>query len=105
MNPAEGIRAFIEYAARGVSNFPKRTVVSMVDEGGQIIYTIAAFDRDVFKIMGRDGIGISSVRNLAQAAAQQHGLRVKIVLPGEENPKPRGAIPSKARPADPHPGS
>lgn len=103
MNPAEGIRAFIEYVARGVSNYPKRTSVAMVDEGGQIIYTIAAFDRDVFKIMGRDGIGISAVRNMAQAAAQQHGLRAKILLPGEENPRPRGAIPPKVRPTDRRP--
>lgn len=92
MNPAEGIRDFIEFVARGVSNYPKRTSVTMAEEDGEIVYTIAAFDRDVFKIMGRDGIGISSVRNLSTAAAQQHGVRVKILLPGEENPKPRGAI-------------
>ena len=98
MNPAEGIRAFIENVARGVSNFPQRTKVSMEEEGGQFVYTITAFDRDVYKIMGRDGIGISSVRNLANAAAQQHGLRVKILLPGEETPKPRGAIPSRVKP-------
>ena len=104
MNPAEGIRDFIENVARGVSNFPHRTKVSMVDEAGEIVYTIAAFDRDVYKIMGRDGIGISSVRNLAAAAAQQHGLRVKILLPGEEKPKPRGAIPQRVKPADRGPG-
>jgi predicted RNA-binding protein YlqC (UPF0109 family) len=83
MNAAEGIQRFLEFIVRSLCRFPDQA--SIVSEKGadSLHFRITAGDRDTLKIMGRDGRGLSSLRNLCAAAGNTQGLAITIELTRE----------------------
>lgn len=90
MNPAVGIQCFIDYVVQGLAQEPEQVVVTTHHaDDGQIVYQISTAVKDISRIMGRDGAGLSAIRNLAAAGAKAHGLLVKVLLNGEADVRTR----------------
>lgn len=96
MNPADGIHRFLEYVSTSLVKHPDAVSVRHeIEDGVSIYYMEAADEDDTRKILGKENRGLSAIRNLATAAAAQHGLEIEIELKGEGEPRRRRFIPPR----------
>jgi predicted RNA-binding protein YlqC (UPF0109 family) len=82
------MQAFLEYVVKGLVETPDAVTVTPVDRGGQTIYELRVDDRDVGRVIGREGMTIHALRSLVSAAGTRKGLRCTVDL--IEDRKPAG---------------
>jgi predicted RNA-binding protein YlqC (UPF0109 family) len=98
MNPAEGVQSFLEFVITSLVRHPDQAFVRSEIVDGTTVYNMQAADEDdTRKILGKEDRGLSALRNLAGAAAAQHGLKIRIELKGEGEPRKRRFIPPRRK--------
>ncbi len=98
MNPAEGVQSFLEFVIKSLVRHPDQALVRSELVEDVMIYRMQAADEDdTRKILGKEDRGLSAIRNLAGAAAAQQGLKIRIELKGEGEPRRRKFIPPRRK--------
>jgi predicted RNA-binding protein YlqC (UPF0109 family) len=72
------MRELVEFLARNLVDEPEAVQVDEVDSGRVIVYELQVAERDVGKVIGREGKVIRAIRTLTKAGAARRGLRVDI---------------------------
>jgi uncharacterized protein len=80
MNATEALREFVTYTIAHLIEFPEQASVAIEkDPNSELItYRISCANSDIKRIIGKQGLTISSIRSLLQAAARKHQLRVNL---------------------------
>ncbi len=98
MNPAAGVQSFLEFVITSLVRHPDQAFVRSTVVEGTTVYNMQAADEDdTRKILGKEDRGLSALRNLAGAAAAQHGLKIRIELKGEGEPRKRRFVPPRRK--------
>ena len=98
MNPAQGVQSFLEFIVTSLVRHPDQASVRSEMEQDVMVFRMQAADEDdTRKILGKEDRGLSAIRNLAGAAAAQQGLKVRIELKGEGEPRRRKFIPPRRK--------
>ena len=98
MKPAEGVQSFLEFVITSLVRNPDQAFVRSEPEGDALVFRMEAGNEDdTRKILGKADRGLSALRNLAGAAAAQHGVKVRIELKGEGEPRKRRFIPTRRK--------
>ena len=74
------MREFLEYVVKGLVQKPEEISVTPVEKGGMTVYELRMSPGDVGRIIGRDGIAISSIRSLLAAGSAKKGLRCTVEI-------------------------
>lgn len=82
------MQAFLEYVVSGLVQHPESVSVTPVEKGDLTLFELRMDPRDVGKVIGRNGMTISAIRSLAQAAASQQKIRCAVEI--IEDRPPRG---------------
>lgn len=81
MEAGKSIQEFLEFVIAGLIESRDKASITHREEGnGRLIFDIRLEDEDVGRIVGKNGYVISSIRSLADAAAEKHNVRVRIRL-------------------------
>ncbi len=81
MEAGKSIQEFLEFVIAGLIEARDKASITHREEGnGRLIFDIRLEDEDVGRIVGKNGYVISSIRSLADAAAEKHNVRVRIRL-------------------------
>jgi len=70
------IGELIEYIARRLVDEPDRVEVRVVDRDRAKVYQLSVAERDLGKVIGKDGRTARAIRTLVAAAAARSGTRV-----------------------------
>lgn len=81
------LRDFVEVVARALADEPQKVRVSEVEQGDSTLIEVYAAQRDVGKMIGRQGRTISALRTLAGLAAERASKRVTVEVRDEPPPE------------------
>lgn len=82
------MQAFLEFVVSGLVNHPESVAVTAVERGGGTLYELRMNPEDVGKVIGRSGMTISAIRNLAQVGAARAGQRCSVEIVEERPHRP-----------------
>jgi predicted RNA-binding protein YlqC (UPF0109 family) len=74
------MREFLEYVVKGLVQRPEEISVKPVEKGGMTIFELRMSPGDVGRIIGREGIAITSIRSLLAAGSAKKGLRCTLEI-------------------------
>ena len=74
------MQAFLEYAIKGLVQYPEAVVVTPVDRMGMTVYELRLDPQDVGKVIGRQGQTINAIRSLLLAGSAKKGLRCTLEI-------------------------
>ena len=74
------MREFLEYVVKGLVQRPEEISVTPVEKGGLTVYELRLSPGDVGRIIGREGIAITSIRSLLAAGSARKGLRCTLEI-------------------------
>lgn len=81
MDPGESIQNFLTFVIHGLIEHPQDAVIVRAeDDRGRMTFDLTLRHDDVGRIIGKRGHVISSVRSLADAAAEKHNMRCRVRL-------------------------
>ena len=72
------MRDLVEFLAHNLVDEPEAVQVTEVSSGRTAVYELQVDERDVGKVIGREGKVIRAIRALAKAGAARQGIRVDI---------------------------
>lgn len=84
MEPELAIQEFLEYVVVQLITHPEDASVLHDKDGDRHLYRIRLHPDDAGRVIGKNGKTISSIRSLAIASAQKHGIRVDVELEEDE---------------------
>lgn len=88
------MKQLIEYIVSNLVNHPEDVIVEeeKLSEGeeGLSNITIKVNPEDIGRVIGRSGKVINAIRQIARIAAIQKGIRVRVDLKDDGQPKPQG---------------
>ena len=84
MEPELAIQEFLEYVVVQLITHPEEASVLHDRDGERHVYRIRLHPDDAGRVIGKNGKTISSIRSLAIASAQKHGIRVDVELEDDE---------------------
>ncbi|MCI0746674.1 MAG: KH domain-containing protein [Verrucomicrobia subdivision 3 bacterium] len=79
------MQAFLEYIVKGLVQHPEEATITPVQRNGMTIYELRMSDKDVGRIIGRQGMTINAIRTLLLAGSAKKGLRCAVEIV-EETP-------------------
>ena len=85
------MQAFLEYVVKGLVDHPEEVTVTPVERDGTTVYELRMNQRDVGKIIGRQGMTINAIRSLLLAGSARKGLRCSLEIV-EDNPAPTAEV-------------
>lgn len=80
MEAVSGIQQFLEYVVLGITNQPQQARVTRREQNGATIFDLSANGEDIPRLIGTAGGTVNALRALAQASADQHGLKVGVEI-------------------------
>jgi predicted RNA-binding protein YlqC (UPF0109 family) len=80
MEPELAIQEFLEYVIVQLITHPEDAGVIHERDGDRHLYRIRLHPDDAGRVIGKNGKTISSIRSLAIASAQKHGIRIDVEL-------------------------
>lgn len=84
MEPELAIQEFLEYVVVQLITHPDHASVLHERDGDRHLYRIRLHPDDAGRVIGKNGKTISSIRSLAIASAQKHGIRVDVEIDDED---------------------
>ena len=81
------VRDFVELVARALAGESQKVRVTEVEHGGSTLIEIYAAQRDVGKMIGRQGRTISALRTLTGVAAERASQRVTVEVRDQPAPE------------------
>jgi predicted RNA-binding protein YlqC (UPF0109 family) len=76
------MKDFLEYVAKNLVDHPDQVSIEMEDKDEKTVFRLKVAQRDVGKIIGRDGKTASAVRVLLRAVAAKEGKRAVLDIVG-----------------------
>ncbi|MDF1849436.1 MAG: KH domain-containing protein [Verrucomicrobiales bacterium] len=83
MEPELAIQEFLEYVVVQLITHPDQASVLHERDGDRHLYRIRLHPDDAGRVIGKSGKTIGSIRSLAIASAQKHGIRVDVEIDDE----------------------
>lgn len=75
----EIVERVVEYLAKEIVDDPESVTVTIVEEGpDEVIAEVRTAKPDMGRVIGRRGRVAKAIRTLAQAAAEEEGLRARV---------------------------
>ena len=74
------MQSFLEFALRGLVDYPEAVSVTQVPHGKRTVYEVRVRACDVGKVIGKQGQTIAAIRSVANAAASRFGETLEIEL-------------------------
>ena len=81
------MEAFLEYVVKGLVQHPEEVTITPVQRNGMTIYELRLNEKDVGRIIGRQGMTINAIRSLLLAGSAKKGLRCAVEIV-EDKPQP-----------------
>jgi uncharacterized protein len=85
------MKQLVEYIVSNLVNHPEDVIIEETKTSGEeevINITIQVNPEDVGRVIGRSGKVINAIRQIARIAAIQKGIRVRVDLKDDGQPKP-----------------
>lgn len=76
------MKEFIEYIAKHLVDNPDEVSLEMEEKDGKLIFKLKVSEKDVGKIIGREGKTASALRTLLRAVAAKEGKRAVLDIIG-----------------------
>ncbi|MBM4169375.1 MAG: KH domain-containing protein [Ignavibacteria bacterium] len=76
------MKEFIEYIAKHLVDNPDGVSLEMEEKEDKLIFKLKVSEKDVGKIIGRDGKTASAIRTLLRAVAAKEGKRAVLDIIG-----------------------
>jgi predicted RNA-binding protein YlqC (UPF0109 family) len=74
------MEAFLEYVVKGLVQHPEDVTIKPVQRNGMTIYELRLNEKDVGRIIGRQGMTINAIRTLLLAGSAKQGLRCALEI-------------------------
>jgi predicted RNA-binding protein YlqC (UPF0109 family) len=74
------MEAFLEYVVKGLVQHPEDVIIKPVQRNGMTIYELRLNEKDVGRIIGRQGMTINAIRTLLLAGSAKQGLRCALEI-------------------------
>ncbi|MDQ3880081.1 MAG: KH domain-containing protein [Chloroflexota bacterium] len=74
------MKEFLEYAARSLVDEPDRVTVDVQERDEEVELTLTVEERDMGKVIGRDGRIAKALRNLLRVMATRDGRHVELEI-------------------------
>ena len=71
---------FLRYVVQKLVEFPEEVVINHREDGGKTTYLLSLRQGDVGRLIGKGGATIKAIRDLAQASAEKHGMKVAVEI-------------------------
>ena len=81
------MEAFLEHVVKGLVQHPEEVTITPVQRNGMTIYELRMNEKDVGRIIGRQGMTINAIRSLLLAGSAKKGLRCAVEIV-EDRPQP-----------------
>lgn len=78
------MKAFLEYAARALVDNPDAVRVDEEEHGDEVELTLTVDERDMGKVIGRDGRIAKALRSLLRVMATRDGRHVELEITSDE---------------------
>lgn len=76
------MKEFIEYIAKHLVDQPEEVSLEMEEKDDKLIFKLKVSEKDVGKIIGREGKTASAIRTLLRAVAAKEGKRAVLDIIG-----------------------
>ena len=80
------MQTFLEYVVKGLVENPDAVTVTPVERSGMTVYELRLHERDVGRVIGRQGMTINAIRSLLLAGSAKKGLRCTLEIVEEKAP-------------------
>ena len=74
------MQAFLEYIVKGLVEHPEEVTITPVQRNGMTIYELRLNEKDVGRIIGRQGLTINAIRTLLLAGSAKQGMRCALEI-------------------------
>lgn len=78
------MKEFLEYTARALVDEPDRVEVAVEEREDEVELTLTVEERDMGKVIGRDGRIANALRNLLRVMATRDGRHVELEIRSHE---------------------
>ena len=82
--PTGNIRALLEQVVKSIVDHPEEVVIQETPKAGMVEFEIQVAQKDIGKVIGKQGRTIRSLRTLAEAAGAVQNIRVGVELLEED---------------------
>jgi uncharacterized protein len=87
------MKAFIEYVAKALVDYPEEVDVREIDGERAVIFELRLNQTDIGKVIGKSGRTITAIRTLLTSAAAKQGKRAMLEIIEPEGHRTEGAPP------------
>jgi uncharacterized protein len=74
------VKDFLEYVARSLVDDPDAVSVEVVEEGDAVELTLSVDERDMGRVIGRDGRIANAIRSLLRVMGARDGRHVELEI-------------------------
>jgi predicted RNA-binding protein YlqC (UPF0109 family) len=78
------VKDFLEYVARGLVDHPDAVWVEVDEDGDEVTLTLGVDERDMGRVIGRDGRIANAIRSLLRVMATRDGRHVELEIVSDE---------------------
>jgi predicted RNA-binding protein YlqC (UPF0109 family) len=79
------VKEFLEYVARSLVDHPDVVWVEVEEEGDEVTLTLGVDERDMGRVIGRDGRIANAIRSLLRVMAVRSGRHVELEIVSDES--------------------
>jgi uncharacterized protein len=74
------VKEFLEYVARSLVDEPDAVSVEVVEQGDAVELTLSVDERDMGRVIGRDGRIANAIRSLLRVMGSRDGRHVELEI-------------------------
>ena len=78
------MKEFLEYVGRGLVDNPDAVWVEVAEEADEVTLTLGVDERDMGRVIGRDGRIANAIRSLLRVMAARDGRHVELEIVSDE---------------------
>lgn len=79
------MKELLEYLAKGLVDNPDAVWVEVEEEGDEVTLTLGVDERDMGRVIGRDGRIANAIRSLLRVMATRDGRHVELEIVSDEH--------------------
>lgn len=98
MDAPEALLEFLSYVVANLIEHPQQASIAIGHStAGAVSYRVQLAPDDVRRVIGKNGLTVSSIRSLLNVAAQKHGLRISLKVGAARDLESDESIEEEAR--------
>ncbi len=79
MDAPEALREFLSYVVANLIDEPQQASIAIGhNASGAVVFRVQLAPNDVRRVIGKNGMTVSSLRSLLNVAAERHGIKVSL---------------------------